>query len=147
MPYGAPPPGYYPYGPPPGYGPQYGPPAEPERPRNSVGMMVGGIIATSVGGVLVPIGALVFAAGSDTSCTCDIDVCSCQEDEPAKVAGVVTIVGGIALVGVGIPLLIVGARRKKPDVPTQQQPTTPEQPPTSAELVAAPGSMGLRVRF
>jgi hypothetical protein len=113
------PPGYGPYqGPPPGYGvapPR--PPPEPTGPmrRNNTGMMVAGIVLTSLGAIGLATGvALADAADpEDTKANCVSGPCG--NDEPLDVrkrnAAIAVAIGGLALVGAGVPLLVVGARQ------------------------------------
>lgn len=117
-------------------------------------MMVAGIVGTSLGGVLAGFGAALFLAEEGT-CSCDESFgpgeggCDCgRGDEGVETAAAAMIAGGIALAGVGIPLLIVGARRTKPETPVAPgAPPAPAKPPAAAELLVGPGSGALRVRF
>lgn len=117
--------------------------------------MVAGIVGTSLGGLLAPFGALLFAA-EDSTCQCAESFgpggggCSCGGDDGVKAGAVAMIAGGIALVGVGIPLMIVGARRTKPEPPaTPAAPpgAPPAAPRAAAALVVGPASGALRVQF
>jgi hypothetical protein len=90
------------------------PPKEPDEsqlPRRSVPMMVGGA-------VMIPVGALVLAIAVMTSSHSD-----CKEDEFGRVSSeemdrcdnttrkVVLGITGAALVGGGIPLVVIGSKR------------------------------------
>lgn len=137
--YGAPPPGYGP--PPPGYGygqtPVYDPYNQPPPPdvpmkRNSVGMMVGGIILTSAGAIMLTLGGVVYSSSQNIVC----DIGSDCRDEQGERAGLILALAGLAGIGVGIPLIVVGARKV---------PATPEPP--SAALLLGPGGLSVRGKF
>ncbi|AKT43495.1 hypothetical protein [Chondromyces crocatus] len=152
--YGYPPPGYgYPpqgYGyPPPGYGypPGYGPNAPPpgdapiSMKRRSVGMMVGGIVLSSVGAVLTTLGTAMSLSSNSYDCPpCVYEgPCpSCEESSPPA-GPIVLIVGGLLAVGGGIPLIVYGAKR----VPViDGDAEAPE-----AALLLGPGGLTLRGQF
>jgi hypothetical protein len=107
-PYGPPPP-YPPYG----YGAVYPPPPPPPPPmkRRSVGMMVAGIVLTSIGAVAAVAGAVVADEAEEGEVECDFDFCEREVDEERRTAGIVVAVAGVAMLGAGIPLIIVGARK------------------------------------
>ncbi|WP_437519845.1 hypothetical protein WME79_25260 [Sorangium sp. So ce726] len=117
------------------------PPAAPLTKRRSKGMMVTGIVLTSLGTVAVLGGGLVIA--STTSCSgdsCGYDSSSVYEEEDTDGAGVGLVVSGLILAGVGIPLAIIGGR-KVPVQPEKQAASAPAPPP---ELVIGPRYAGLR---
>ncbi|WP_441285879.1 hypothetical protein ACSRUE_25600 [Sorangium sp. KYC3313] len=124
------------------------PPAAPLTKRRSKGMMVTGIVLTSLGTIAILGGGLVIA--STPSCSgdsCGYDTSSdpfaddtVYEEDDADGAGVGLVVGGLVLAGVGIPLAIIGGR-KVPVQPEKQAASTPAPPP---ELVIGPRYAGLR---
>jgi hypothetical protein len=96
--------------------------------RNNTGMMVGGIILSSVGGagILVALGAgaaLSISGGRDNG---------------AGTVAILGLVGGLACGAVGIPLAVIGGKRVPKD-------------PSSAEarpiLLVGPEGAAVRVRF
>ncbi|CAN94676.1 putative membrane protein [Sorangium cellulosum So ce56] len=129
-----------------------GRPAAPLTKRRSKGMMVTGIVLTSLGAVAILGGGLVIASAPSCSgdgCVYDrssnpyADDTGYQYEEDgadAEGAGVGLVVGGLVLAGVGIPLAIVGGR-KVPVQPEKQAASTPAPPP---ELVIGPRYAGLR---
>ena len=137
---GYPPPGYAPpgyvlapgYGPPPGYGPQ---PMAPAMERRSTGMMVGGIVLLSAGGLAMVIGSSL-ALTSTSSCTFQG---FCSSNDGAQAAGYGVLIGGAVALAVGIPLLIYGAKK----VPAQPDATAP----TARAWIGAPGGAGWRWQF
>lgn len=126
--------------------------AEPsERPkpvpweRNSTGRMVGGIVVTSVGGLLVFVGGMMLLAGDVTTCRSGGD---CEGTDFRGTGTALALVGG-AGVAVGIPLIVSGARR----VPRRNRSHSDAQAATlryddvaitSAELVLGWDSVALR---
>ncbi len=133
---GHPPPGYVlapGYWPPPGYGPQpMQPPAATER--RSTGMMVGGIVLLSVGGLGLVIGSSL-ALSSTTTC----DFGGCSSSGGSQTAGYGVLIGGAIAVAVGIPLLIYGVKK----VPARPDATAP----AAAAWVGAPGGAGWSWQF
>ncbi len=104
--YGAPPPGYA-YAPAPGYA--YGPPPVDITPkeRRSSGMMAGGIVLLSAGGLGLVIGSIVAL-----SARCGFTVFGgCNPDTTAQSAGYGMMIGGVIGIAVGIPLLVYGAKK------------------------------------
>jgi hypothetical protein len=149
---GAYPPGAYPgaYPPPPGYyapapplGPYYAPPGTfvmpPPVERRSTGAMVGGIIGVSLGAVLL-IAALFEATLADTCNVYDStgDV-ACGGNSTAAIG---LTVGGLVGIGVGIPLIIYGA--KKVPVGTALTNGVPSPLPAWA---GTPGGTGWKWQF
>ncbi|WP_437901567.1 hypothetical protein [Sorangium sp. So ce124] len=123
------------------------PPAAPLTKRRSKGMMVTGIVLTSLGTVALLGGGLVLASSS----SCSGDSCGYDSSDPfaddevyeeddTEGAGVGLVVGGLVLAGVGIPLAIIGGR-KVPVQPEKQAASAPAPPP---ELVIGPRYAGLR---
>jgi hypothetical protein len=133
----APPPGYVPWGWEPG---AYRPP--PPTERNSAGMMATGIVFVSAGSIAVFAGLGVYQTKS--SCIV-VDLPPggpfpdrCPGDSHHFVGSIVMIAGGIGA-ALGIPLLIVGARR----VPVDAAPATSRAP----TLLVGPTSAALRFMF
>ena len=106
------------------------PPAGKDRPsrRNSKGMIVGGIILTGVGLLAAGSGALIVGA------------CAKPEENPDCKDGAVpagAIIGGLGVAGmaVGIPLIVIGARKV---------PAKPAAAGAAPLLLLGPRSVGLR---
>ncbi|KYG02532.1 hypothetical protein BE20_50480, partial [Sorangium cellulosum] len=121
------------------------PPPQPLTRRRSKGMMVTGIVLTSIGAVALLGGGLAIAASSATDPDYTGDPTdpfeedfTYEEDASAADAGVALIVGGVVFAGVGIPLAIVGGRK----VPVQPEKKAASAPPP--ELVLGPRYAGLR---
>jgi len=89
----------------------------------SRGMMTGGIALTAAGPALVVVGLLssIFLCGRD-----DTGSKPCDTDQRMIWFGL----GGAALVGVGVPLIIIGAKR----VPVSQVAIAPWVSPRNAGL-------------
>jgi hypothetical protein len=101
--------------------------------RNSIGMMVGGIVLTAGGVVALSMGALVYIAATSIQCDCiGPGACDCS-DEKGEVGGIALMAGGVLGLGVGIPLIVLGARK------------VPAEPETA--VLIGPGAAGLRCRF
>jgi NhaP-type Na+/H+ or K+/H+ antiporter len=84
--------------------------------RYSTGMFVGGIIGICAGGGAVLTGVALTAVTSDDSTFLNAD--------SVRTATVATVIGGLVLAGVGIPLALVGGRRiKKEEKPAEARPT------------------------
>lgn len=130
-PYGGYAPPYAPYAPPPGYYYYMPAPVTPMR-RNNPAMATGGIVMVSVGGVALIAGVTMFSAGGRTTLEfppCPSDV-NCQPMEvprhpELKYGGIGMIVGSIALMGAGIPLIAIGSK-KVPDKPEATQSLLPD---------------------
>lgn len=95
-------------------------------------MMVAGIVSLSAGGVAFFVGAALVAEANDQVCFDG----NCK-DEDLEIAGIVTMVGGGALIALGIPLLIVGARKVPIEGAEREEASKPWVPevslgPTSA---------------
>jgi hypothetical protein len=101
--------------------------------RNSIAMMVGGIVLTAGGVFTLGMGALVYAGAKSIQCDC-IGPCDCR-DEKGEIGGIVLMAGGVAGLAVGIPLIVLGARK------------VPVEPGPEAAVLIGPGSAGLRCRF
>jgi hypothetical protein len=103
--------------------------------RNSPGLMIGGIVLTSAGAVVLSIGAVLAGAENQSDCVCDELGCDCGSSDEEQTTGIVLIVSGLVGVGVGIPMIVIGAK-KVPDVSEPQ-----------AAVLLGPGSAKLRVQF
>ena len=147
--YAPPPPGYAPappgYGQP-GYGQPYGQPGygqpqfyypppplmgpPPRMERRSKGMMVGGIVLLGVGALSLVTGLAVYAAGSLGSYECTAGwgsgggYCGYKESSSEKTAGAALMIVGVAGIGVGIPLTVIGAKKVPVDPQTGEQALT-----------------------
>ncbi|WP_433926076.1 hypothetical protein AB3662_24425 [Sorangium cellulosum] len=110
------------------------PPARPQMRRRSKGMMVTGIVLTSLGTIALLGGGLALASAcSDPECE------TYSEDDGG--AGAALVVGGLIFAGVGIPLAIVGGRL----VPVEpEKRKAASAPAPSTELVLGPRYAGLR---
>jgi len=97
--------------------------------RRSTGKMVTGIILTSCGVVNGSVGAVILIASTD----CHGDLCGFNTAFGASFAGL-----GAALVGIGIPLWVVGAAD-----PTPEQDAAGPVP----KVLVGPGTVGARWSF
>ncbi|WP_434040744.1 MULTISPECIES: hypothetical protein [Sorangium] len=109
------------------------PPARPLMRRRSKGMMVTGIVLTSLGTIALLGGGLALAS------TCSDPECASYDEEDGG-AGAALVVGGLIFAGVGIPLAIVGGRL----VPVEPEKKAASAPAPSTELVLGPRYAGLR---
>jgi hypothetical protein len=94
--------------------------------RNNPGMMAAGIVMLCVGGVGAIVGiGLISDAEQESRLIQDCFGPACddfEEDvEEKRVAGIVTALAGLALIGVGIPLTVVGARKVPLEGPPEAQ--------------------------
>jgi hypothetical protein len=103
--------------------------------RNSPGLMVGGIVLTAVGAVTLSIGAVLASASNQYDCACTELGCDCGVSDDNETTGIVLIVSGLVGVGVGIPMIVIGAKK----VPAVSEP--------QASVLLGPGSAKLRVQF
>ena len=117
----------------------------PSRRKNwkrNTGMMVGGIVCTSLGGLGLFIGSISLALSSARNTTvCDGGSCrpATEDDrEGLRTAGWVGFIGGAVLAGVGIPLIISGAKRR----PIHQAMLS-----APVQLLVGPTGGGVRVAF
>jgi len=126
---GYPPPGYQQGYPPPYYYPpsdyNYGAPPPPPREteRNSTGLMVAGIVLTGVGAVAAVAGVIVATDAEEERYDGYYGYQTVDEDK--RVAGIIVGLVGLGLIGAGIPMIIVGARKvpvkDAPEQPAEQQ--------------------------
>lgn len=100
-------------------------------------MMVTGIVLTAAGPLAMSLGALVIVGANSVACEpCPMTgPCPPCKDESSERGGMVLVVGGAAALAVGIPLIVVGARR------------VPAQPEAQTTLVIGPGRLSLQGRF
>ncbi|WP_437662754.1 hypothetical protein [Sorangium sp. So ce1182] len=125
------------------------PPARPLTRRRSKGMMVTGIVLTSIGAVALLGGGLALASAC-TGAECDSDSLDdpleddsldyIDQEDSDEEAGYALILGGLVFAGVGIPLAIIGGRQ----VPVQPEKKAASAPARSPELVLGPRYAGLR---
>ncbi|XYH92617.1 hypothetical protein ACMHYB_32665 [Sorangium sp. So ce1128] len=125
------------------------PPARPLTRRRSKGMMVTGIVLTSIGAVALLGGGLALAStcsgsdcgsGSFDDSLDDESIDYIDEENSDAEAGYALIIGGLVFAGVGIPLAIIGGRQV-PVRPEKKAASAPAPPP---ELVLGPRYAGLR---
>ncbi|WP_437729688.1 hypothetical protein [Sorangium sp. So ce1335] len=114
-------------------------PARPQMRRRSKGMMVTGIVLTSIGAVALIGGGLAFAS-ADSGDPVEDEFGYLDEGESAADAGAALVVGGLIFAGVGIPLAIIGGRK----VPVEPAKSAAAAPAPSPELVLGPRYAGLR---
>ncbi|MEJ7728754.1 MAG: hypothetical protein WKG00_06020 [Polyangiaceae bacterium] len=125
------------------------------RERNSTGMMVTGIVLTGVGVIALLSGAIVYTSATTArqyDTLCSGDVCSYENRDGEKVAGVAVMIAGGAAIAIGIPLLVIGARKVPvrggagaPAEPERRDRDDDEEGETS--LFISPRSTGLRMTF
>lgn len=155
---GYPPPGYaQPGGYPPEYGqpqfyypppPMMGPP--PRMERRSKGMMAGGIVLIGVGALSLITGLVTYAVGSigpyqSSNCYGSYNCGgSYVPDSGTRTAGIVLMVGGVAGLGVGIPLTVIGAKKVPVDPQTGEPKTEASTTPT---LRIGPTNASLQFAF
>jgi hypothetical protein len=96
----------------------YYPPPTPEHERNSPGMMATGIVLASLGG-LVGVGTLLVGLVDGATSGVDGDYANCgpscaeayESSDGNAAAYLIAGVGSGVAIAVGIPLIVVGARR------------------------------------
>jgi len=110
-----------------------------KRKRRSVPLMVTGIILTSLGGVGAIVGLFNLSAAESGSCSYSSSYDSDCVDETQQNVGIGLAVAGLAMLGAGIPMTIVGAAK----VPVEPGDETSFVP----ELTIGPTSGTLRWRF
>jgi hypothetical protein len=123
------------------YAPQQQP-MEPPVPkqRRSSGMMTGGIVLISAGGLATIIGAFV-ALNASNQCTFDFTG-NCTRNSGAEAGGYGLMVGGLVAVAVGIPLLVYGSKK----IPIKAD-GAPEAALAIPKWVGAPGGAGWQWKF
>jgi hypothetical protein len=139
--------------PPPAYGaaraPMYsgGPPPVLLTERRSPAMMGGGIVLTVLGGGSLITGTLLILNGTRLCHTC----ATSNDASTLRAAGITTGLLGIAGVGVGIPLTIIGGGRVPVGIAVPVDPNAPPPraapPPASAKLDIGPGQTRLVLTF
>jgi hypothetical protein len=114
----------------------------PTQGKRNTPVLVSGIVATSLGGMGLMMGsvALVIADASSTQ-VCENGSChpATESDrEGMRTVGWVGLVSGVVLAGVGIPLIIVGAKRRSLE---------PSEQTAELRLLATPGGGALHLTF
>jgi hypothetical protein len=108
-------------------------PAKPRMQRHSTGMMVGGIVMVS----LAPVALVVAGVARLGKGICDIDdERGCDDDYDPTIYG--SLLTGVVLLGVGIPLLVIGAKKEPVEENVAQATITPWLTPNAA-------GVGLRI--
>jgi hypothetical protein len=126
------------------------------KERNSTGMMVTGIVLTGVGVIALLSGAIVYTSANTQQTydeLCSGDFCRYEDRDDEKVAAAAVMIAGGAAIAIGIPLLVVGARKvpvrggagAPPGEPERRDRDDVEEGETS--LVISPRSTGLRMTF
>ncbi len=108
-------------------------PPKPRMQRHSTGMMVGGIVMVS----LAPVALVVAGVARLGKGICDIDdERGCDDDYDPTIYG--SLLTGVVLLGVGIPLLVVGAKKEPVEEDVARATITPW-------LTSNAAGVGLRV--
>ena len=106
-------------------------PAQPKMRRHSTGMMAGGIVMVS----LAPVALLVSGIAGVGKSICSIDnpdrYDNCDEYNPALYGGLLS---ALVLVGVGIPMIVIGAKKEPVDAPNVAATVSPWVAPSAAGL-------------
>jgi hypothetical protein len=106
-------------------------PTQPKMQRHSSGMMAGGIVMVS----LAPVALLVSGIAGLGKSVCSIDnpdrYDSCDEYNPALYGGLLS---ALVLVGVGIPMIVIGAKKEPVDAPNVAATVSPWVAPSAAGL-------------
>lgn len=99
----------------------------PPMKRRSPGLMAGGIVLVSLGSISTILGAAMLIGRSQNEDTCRTsseivvstggDPLDCESDPNEIIAGAAMLAGGIAFVGGGIPMIVIGKERV-PDIAT-----------------------------
>jgi hypothetical protein len=110
--------------------------APPPLERRSTGMMVGGIVLLSAGGLAMVIGS---SLALNNGCTA-FDGFGCSSNGDSQTAGYGVLIGGAVALAVGIPLLIYGSKK----VPVRAEAPTA---PSPSAWIGAPGGAGWRWQF
>jgi hypothetical protein len=85
----------------------------PQMQRHSRGMMVGGIVLVS----LAPVALFVATLSTLSKALCSVDTPDRQGCDDYDAVTTVAIVSGLACVGAGVPLLVIGAKKERVDAP------------------------------
>jgi hypothetical protein len=92
----------------------------PPRERRSTAMMVTGIVSGALGVLAAGAGSAMYVASDAQQCvvggtgadTLDLRTSAdCRRDETLRTGGLALMIGGGAAVALGLPLIIIGARR------------------------------------
>jgi hypothetical protein len=126
-------------------------PPQPTTRRRSAPMMISGIVLTGVGGMFAIVGLVYWGMGSlacsDSTSTSDGSSCA-TELKAIRNAGRVMAVGGGIMATVGIPLIIVGAKRVPlTDANDGTSTAAAHRYAPQAEVVIGPGALSLRGSF
>jgi hypothetical protein len=112
-------------------------PAQPKMQRHSTGMMAGGIVMVS----LAPVALLVAGLSGLGKALCRVDDYdserTCSGYDPVIYS---SLAGAFVLVGVGVPLLVIGAKKEPVDASAASAIIAPWATPTS-------GGLSLRLRM
>jgi hypothetical protein len=114
----------------------------PAQGKRNIPVLVSGIVATSLGGVGLLVGGTSLAlSGASGTEVCENGSCHPATDSERsnmRTVGWVGLVSGVVLAGVGIPLIVVGAKRR----PAESNEQTAE-----LRLLATPGGGALHLTF
>jgi hypothetical protein len=123
-------------------GDQNGPvqyPVEHEGKRNT-GLLVGGIVCASVGGASALVGAVMLGlASADSTQVCENNNChpaTQQDRDTLTTGGTVAVIAGLGLAALGIPMIVIGAKRR-----------TAEAGPGHIAVGVGPRGASLSLRF
>ena len=93
----------------------------PAMKRRSPGLMAGGIVLVSVGSISTILGAAFLIGQDQGEETCRTaseivvetggDAFACEKDPTETIAGAAMLAGGIAVIGGGIPMIVIGKER------------------------------------
>ncbi len=106
-------------------------PPQPKMQRHSKGMMVGGIVMTS----LAPVALVVAGFAALGKSLCGIDDFdpnrSCDGYDPAIYG---SLISALVLVGVGVPMIVIGAKKEPVDPTSRGATISPWATPTAVGL-------------
>jgi hypothetical protein len=85
---------------------------EPKTQRNSTGLMISGIVLGGVGATIAAVGSLSLLSYKDCSGLDGESLAACEHSEDdEKARGRRVFLVGAAIAVVGVPLIVIGARR------------------------------------
>jgi drug/metabolite transporter (DMT)-like permease len=121
--------------------------------RRSPGMMIAGIALAGLGGVGLAGGA-ILVLNSDVVIDCSPGF-ACQNHDSQRATGYALMLVGAAGIAVGIPLIVIGAKRVPVGMAIPGDPGAPPPPPqrpplppaVEAKLGFGPGQAKLAVTF
>jgi hypothetical protein len=98
-----------------------------ERPRRDPSLFTGGLVLAISGGVTSMVGAALITTGmTDDICFGTKSGCNGDAHGGLRTAGVGALVAGAVMIGIGIPLAVVGGKRSDPrQVPPPRAMLTP----------------------